>query len=251
MRVEYAEQVTLDGATKRIPTRYRFDPPIAGLRQALEAVRHECWACGDDGYAVNRDRAYNVRPIEVYDDPWADEPEIIWAHDNEQRPVPYDVAQSCVDAIESPGLTDFHYFMCEACYRTVTVRCPQNGWHSYLRIINECEQWCLACVESTLKEEGIAGFPGELEELFESGRLFGMFFNVGDLEDAGWLATEYRTFINREDSAMRLAAEAKRLHEQGRLIIIGYESLAIGGSEGYMTLFSKEREPGQGEEAKA
>ena len=240
MRVEYTEQVTLDGATKRIPTRYRFDTPIAELRKVLEAARHECWACGVDGYAVDRDKAYNVRPIEVYDSPWDEEAKIIWTHDSERRPVPYDVAQSCAEAIESDGLTDFHYFMCEACGRTVIARCPQNGWNGYIRIINDCEQWCLACVESTLKEEGIAGFPGELEELFEYGRLFGMFFNVSELEGEGWLATEQRTFVDGEESAMRLAKEANRLHDQGRLIIIGYESLAIGGSEGYVTLFSKE-----------
>lgn len=245
MRIEYTEQATLDGATRRIPVRHRFDPPVAALRQALEAVRHECWACGDNGYAIDRERAYNVRPVEVYDDPWATEPDIIWCHDSERRPVPYDVAPSCMGAIESGHLTDFHYFMCDACYRTVIVRCPRNGWHSYARIINECEQWCLACVEDTLRAEGIAGFPAELEELFESGRLFGMFFNDGDLEGDGWAATGYRTFVNNEESAIALATKVRRLHGEGRLVIIGYESLAIGGSEGYVTLFSKEREPGQ------
>ncbi len=241
MRVEYTEQATLNGATKRIPTRYHFDTPITALRQVLEAARHECWACGVDGYAVERDRAYNVRPIEVYDSPWDEEPTIIWTHDSERRPVPY--AQSCTEAIEDSNLTDFHYFMCEgACGRTVIARCPQNGWNSYVRIIDECEQWCLACVEATLKEEGIAGFPRELEKLFDYGRMFGMFFNESELEGEGWSATKYRTFVTGEESAMRLAEEAERLHDQGRLIIIGYESLAIGGSEGYVTLFSKEQE---------
>ncbi len=240
MRVEYIEQATLAGGTVRIPIRHRFDTAIAALRQALEAVQHVCWACGDYGYATGRDKAYNVVPVEVYDSPWDTVPAIIWLHDSERRPVPYDIAESCLWAIDSGHLTDFHYFDCDACNRMVIVRCPQNGWQSYSRIVNDCEQWCLACVESTLKEEGIAGFPGELEELCESGHLFGMFFNVNELENEGWLATEYRTFIDREESAMRLATEAKRLHEQGRLIIIGYESLAIGGSEGYVTLFSKE-----------
>ena len=239
MRVEYTEQTTLAGDTIRIPTRHRFDPPVAVLRKALEAVRHECWACGDYGYATGRDKAYNVVPIEVYDDPWEDEATIIWAHDSERRPVPYGVAQSCVAAIESPHITDFHYFGCECCGRMVIVRCPSNGWHSYQRIVNECEEWCLACVESTLRAEGIAGFPDELEKLLNGGLLFGMFFDVNARENACWLATEYRTFINGEESAMRLAKEARRLHDQERLIIIGYESMAIGGGEGYVTLFSK------------
>ena len=248
MRVEYAEQTTLEGATKRIPIRYRFDTPIAELRKVLEATRHECWTCGEYGYAVERDRAYNIRPIEVYDSPWDEEPTIIWTHDSERRPVPYNIAQSCTEAIESDGLTDFHYFLCEACDRTVIVRCPQNGWNGYVRIINECEQWCLACVEATLKKEGIAGFPDELEELLNYGRLFGMFFNVSELEGEGWVATEYRTFVSGEESAMQIAKEASKLHDQGQLIVIGYESLAITGSEGYVTLFSKERDQGQEEE---
>lgn len=240
MQVEYAKQATLAGGTVRIPVRYRFDPPVAALRQALEAVRHECWACGDDGYAIGQDRAYNVQPIEVYDDPWDTTPTIIWTHTSERRPTLYNIAETCTEAIESPHLTDFHYFGCENCGRIVIVRCPSNGWHSYQRIIDDCEEWCLACVESTLRAEGIAGFPSELKGVLEEGHLFGMFFNVGELEDEGWLATDYRTFINGEESAKLLAIEAKRLHEQGRLIIIGYESLAIGGSEGYITLFSKE-----------
>ena len=128
------------------------------------------------------------------------------------------------------------------------VRCPQNGWNSYVRIINDCDQWCLACVEATLKKEGIAGFPDELEELLKYGRLFGMFFNVNELESEGWVATEYRTFVSGEESAMQIAKEASKLHDQGQLIVIGYESLAITGSEGYVTLFSKERDQGQEEE---
>lgn len=240
MRVEYTEQATLAGGTVRILIRHRFDPPIAELRQALEAVKHVCWACGGYGYATGQDRAYNVQPIEVYDSPWDTTPTIIWLHDSERRPVPYGIAESCLRAIDSAHLTDFHYFDCDACNRMVIVRCPQNGWQIYSRIVNDCEQWCLACVESTLKEEGIAGFPDELDKLCESGQLFGMFFNANELENEGWLATEYRTFIDHKESAMRLAAEAQQLHEQGRLIIIGYESLASDGGEGCVTLFSKE-----------
>ena len=239
MRVEYTEQVTLNGATKRIPVRYRFDQPVSKLRRALEAVRHECWTCGDNGYEVNRERGYNVRAIEVYDDPWSDVPDIIYAHDSEWWPVPYNVAQTCAEATESPDITDFHYFMCDACYRQVIVRCPSNGWHTYSRIINDCDQWCLRCVEDTLKTEGIAGFEAELEELFEQGRLFGMFFNVGELEAEGW-TPERHAFIDSEDGAKELAGQARLLHEQGRRIIIGYEALAIGNSEGHVTLFSKE-----------
>ena len=239
MRIEYTDQINLAGETIRTPTRVRFDPPVAVLRKALESVQHECWACGDNGYATGRDKEYNVQPIEVYDDPWEDTATIIWAHDSERRPVPYGVAQSCLEAIESPHMTDFHYFGCECCGRMVIVRCPSNGWHSYRRMVNEFEEWCLACVEDTLLAKGIAGFPAELDEVLNTGLLFGMFFDVNALEDDGWVATQYRVFINSEESAMGLASEAKRLHDQGRLIIIGYESMAIGGSEGYVTLFSK------------
>lgn len=143
------------------------------------------------------------------------------------------VCQDCWDA--SDGLED-GLFWCDGCSRQIT---ESRGHHMHYRVV-DAGMLCLACVEDTLRREGIAGFEVELEALFTEGRLFGMFFNIGDLEAAGWTGHGYRTFIDREESAMALAAEAKRLHEEGRLIIIGYESLAIGGSEGYVTLFSRE-----------
>lgn len=242
MRAEYADQGTLEGGTARVPVRNVFDRPFSELRAMMEASGQECWACGRKGLV--HDGLTGLLPLEVYSSPWDDEPITIYVHDNENLK-PY-TWTPCREATTSPDVTDFHYFTCEGCYRDVIVRNPRNGWHNYSRIVNECEEWCLRCVEEVLKQEGIAGFEVELEGLFERGRLFGMFFSVGELEGEGWEPEPgfHDAHITTEEQAMDLAARGQALHQRRRRIIIAYESMAIGGLEGYVTLFSKEpREP--------
>ncbi len=147
------------------------------------------------------------------------------------------------DACYEDGSADVDTFYCDGCSRTIS---ESNGAHGHYRLIGGCELVCLRCIDKTLKREGIAGFPDELDELFTGGVLFGMFFNVGELEAEGWIgAPGYtNTFVKGREQAKALAYMAQSLDEGGRMIIIGYERLSIVGDEGYVTLFSKEQEGG-------
>lgn len=142
----------------------------------------------------------------------------------------------CPSCWEQGESLDEGTFYCDRCERQIA---DSNGHMTYYRLIDECEQVCLRCVEDVLRSHGIAGFEHELQELFEHGRLFGMFFNVGELEADGWEHELSNVCVGSTDEAMVIARKAQELHEDGRRIIIGYERLSIVGDEGYVTLFSK------------
>lgn len=153
--------------------------------------------------------------------------------DEEERDTGLKYCRRCLDEY---GIPDEGTFYCSACERQIA---DSNGHMTYYRIIDDCEQVCLRCIEDILRSHGIAGFEGALEKLFTEGVLFGMFFNEGELEADGWTRELYNVCIGSTDEAMVIARKAQELHEAGRLIIIGYERLSICGSEGYVTLFSK------------
>jgi hypothetical protein len=85
----------------------------------------------------------------------------------------------------------------------------------------------------------------ELEpEGFEEGHLEGMFFNSGNPEplEAGYVVDErvHNTRVAGSNKAKEICAIALAHIDAGRKVVIGYESMAIGGIEGYITLFYKE-----------
>ena len=94
-----------------------------------------------------------------------------------------------------------------------------------------------------MKRGGIAAINDNdtLEGVF-AGKLFGMFFNVGELENEGWTPDSlYHDYmVSGERDALKLGARAHGWHKSGRFIIIGYERLSIMGGEGYVTLYTKE-----------
>lgn len=71
-----------------------------------------------------------------------------------------------------------------------------------------------------------------------------MFFSYGNTEarDAGYReAPGFRDyFVNTEEKADALRNKTRELLDQGHKVIIGYERLAYGGGEGYVTLMVKE-----------
>lgn len=140
---------------------------------------------------------------------------------------------------EGKGFDYDDVFWCDQCERPIAL---DNGRMCYYRILNECEQVCLRCIEETLKAEGIAGIEDgdRLERVF-AGKPFGMFFNVGELEAEGWEPDPlYQDYLLDENTAIKIGARAHGWHKAGRLIIIGYERLSIVGDEGYVTLYTKE-----------
>jgi hypothetical protein len=103
------------------------------------------------------------------------------------------------------------------------------------------EEICLRCYQEKLLDEG---HEFEREKL-ESGQLPGMFFSYGNPEpkQAGYVDVPgfSNYFINDGDKADRFRKRALELMDDGYKVVIGYERLAIGGSEGYVTLMAKEQ----------
>lgn len=131
------------------------------------------------------------------------------------------------------------YFWCEPCDREICEQNPANGWMVQYRRVDH-QQICLSCYQDRLLEEGL-----EFErEKLEKGEIPGMFFSYDNLEarEAGYREVpgfmDY--LVNSQGKADRLIRKALKLIDQGKKAVIGYERLAIGGSEGYVTLMVKD-----------
>ena len=186
-----------------------------------------CYECkgkiGDDEKYVNMD---------VFDSPFDEKSKFIHLHvDNE---IFDDYRISCEDALYDEQWADFRYFDCPMCHRTIIRQCPNNGWHSYVRQYNG-EGICLRCYETIILEFGIPrGF-------FEDRKIEGMFFNRQELRDAG-----YRKVEGMEDAYIRTQRdvewycdEAVKVMDKGYSVVTDYGRIAIGGVEGYVTLWAK------------
>jgi hypothetical protein len=191
-------------------------------------VKHYCYECGElisvgDTYAT----------MEVYDSPW-DQPKAIYVHvDNEIR----ENGLSCEEALYNQQWADFRYFNCHLCNRTISRHCRSNGWHSYVREYDS-EEICLSCYEEIQYKEGAS------QESFENGHIEGMFFNYEDLTSRGFERVD-----NYQDYYIRTTRDAKeycetalRLINHGYIIVNEYVRMAIGGLEGYVTMWCKLKE---------
>ena len=94
------------------------------------------------------------------------------------------------------------------------------------------EQVCNKCYEEYCFDNGI-----DLES-FEAGTLSGLFFNDSELQDHGYKELD-SNFINSQDSVDSYCQKAIDLINAGHKVITNYESLGIGGYEGYVTMWVK------------
>jgi len=172
--------------------------------------------------------------LELYDTPWDNEPRIAYFC----KHTPKEIArtqynESCLDLLDDQSWSDFRYFECERCHRMVCEQNPSNGWHSQVRYLGEDEfSLCLRCYGEYILENGTA------QEELEAGRLPGMFFSHDNHEplEAGYGVVMEHVKVGDPEPVINKALE---LIESGYKVVIGYESMAIGGLEGYVTLFSK------------
>jgi hypothetical protein len=136
---------------------------------------------------------------------------------------------------------DFSYFTCGECEREIRGQNPRNGWHVQHRDYDG-ETVCLRCYEGLILENGME--RGKLEK----GLIPGMFFSWDNSEplDAGYRQVPGFTgfFVRTERDAGRVIKKALALMDRGEKVVIGYERLAIGGDEGYVTLFEKDNGEG-------
>ena len=193
-----------------------------------------CEECG-----TNR-RKWNTYELELYDTPWNEVPRIAYFCKNipDSMYKKYDSIRyydSCVDLLMDTSLSDFRYFTCEICQRLVCYQNPRNGWHSQVRIINECEEVCLKCYEETILENGID------RDSFVNRQIKGMFFSYGNtkLTEAGYKLIIDNTFIHSQESVDNYCRTVIDLIDSGHKVVTGYGHLGLGGSEGYVSLFAK------------
>lgn len=180
--------------------------------------------------------------IELFDCPFDDEPHRAWVHTDERiaaKVCPGDYGgRTCNELILDSWFTDFNYFECDHCGRTVCVRNPSNGWRTQGRITDDGEEICLRCYEEMILENGVE------REKVERGEIPGMFFSHGNPEplDAGCTEVEgfQDYFVQTKDQANCLCQKVLELMDAGQKVVIGYERLAIGGLEGYVSVFSKQ-----------
>lgn len=137
---------------------------------------------------------------------------------------------------------DFSYFDCFVCHREICEQKPSNGWHVQYRLLGDCEMICTSCYEEDLMENGV-----DLDTLLEERNLPGSFFDKRQLEEAGFSLLQglehklvghgYSGYVDPERIFEDL--EARREELEGKKVIINYESLAIGGMGGYVSVWAK------------
>lgn len=211
--------------------------PLPGIEDALI---EKAWERANriHGYLLNRADRMDIDCLNcdnrharksqtryVYDTPW----------DKKESEKNF-CSDECADGWLYGG--DFAYFTCHRCEREICEQNPKNGWHIQYRDYDG-EMTCLKCYQDLIIENGV-----EREKL-EEGFIPGMFFSYGNLEP---LQAGYREvngfknyYVAGKPTADTFRKKALKLLDQGKLVVIGYESLGIGGGEGYVTLMEKDR----------
>jgi len=133
---------------------------------------------------------------------------------------------------------DFRYFYCEFCDRSICEQNPANGWHVQVRYLDAGTPICLKCYEEHILKNGID------RESFEDGTIAGMFLETSELETAGYKPVPefIDKHIQRESDAESYCKKALELIDAGYTIVTDYERMAIGGIEGYVTMYARKYE---------
>ena len=232
--ITIGHQHTPDGTI--VPVRRNVFPlPLDDLRRMVKEAQVECFGCEAKGRVNKR-----MAAVEVYDSPWQEEPTVIHACrtngqglDPDERVYGY---SSCLDLLYDESFASFRYFDCDGCGRTVIRQCPSNGYHSYVRYDEDaCEEVCLRCYEADMFANGLP------RETFDKGQIAGMFCNRGELEEHGYAPVPHYegVYIACEDDAARFCRVAVALIDAGRKVAVDYERMAIGGLEGYVSMYAR------------
>lgn len=186
----------------------------------------ECHECGG-----KFKKGESKQILKIYDDPWADQPRTIAVHDNNDD----DRYGSCLDKMTDTSWGDFRYFLCERCNRLIIQQCLDNGWRSYKRIDDTGEEFCVRCYQENTLENG-----HEAAEL-ERGSVPGDFYNHQDISSHDWVLVQgmSHVYITGSESAKRFADRALELIDEGNKVLVNYDSMGIGGGEGYVSLYYK------------
>jgi hypothetical protein len=198
----------------------------AEMRERKLKEEMQCHECGEPIKGKE-----DFTTLEIYDNPWGEPKEI---HLHTENEICEDYGISCEQALYDQQWADFRYFNCPLCNRIIIRQCPSNGWQSYVRETEDGEV-CLRCWEEDIYENGVP------REEFEEGQIPGMFYNRGDLESHGYEPVPgFDNFpITSGFNARAFCDAAIRVIDEGFLVAVDYERMAIGGLEGYVTLWAK------------
>jgi hypothetical protein len=192
-------------------------------------VKDKCHECGEKFKKHETLKSGNVVELKLYDDPWATEPCTVRVHAHND-----DGYGSCLDKLTDDSWSDFRYFDCPVCNRLVVGQCLDNGWRSY-RKIYAGEEICVKCYQEIKLENG------EDREIFEEGKIPGDFFNASDLNAHGWSLVPGMgdRHIDGKASAWAFCKMALTMIKKGYKVLVDYDSMGIGGGEGYVSLYCK------------
>jgi len=198
----------------------------------------ECEECG-----TKKPKSQMYR-FEAYDTPWDDTPRILYVCKEmpQEMKDSYNMQyrESCEELLTDSSWADFRYFECDECGRFICEQNPRNGWHVQYRELDhghailDYAKVCLKCYESMMFEDGLT------DDDLEAGKLSGMFFNDSELEEHGFQKIPEFDYVHvtSETKAKQIIERAKILKASGHKVVINYESMAIGGLEGYVTLWA-------------
>ncbi|MEW6664140.1 MAG: hypothetical protein AB1512_02820 [Thermodesulfobacteriota bacterium] len=185
------------------------------MERADRLYDRKCLMCG--GMA----RESQIR--HAYGTPWDEEPRTL-----------YFCSDDCGDShmYEEP----FAYFWCNGCDREVCEQNPMNGWHIQFRDYGD-QKVCLRCYKDLILENGVE------RDRLEAGKIPGMFFDWGNKMalEAGYEPLEEFSdfFIDSQKRVDQFRKKALELMDEGLKVVIGYERMAITGTEGVVTLLVK------------
>ena len=199
------------------------------MKERNTKERKYCFECREP---IKKGKGYTT--LNVYDSPFDDTPKTIHLHTDNERCEDYPI--SCEEALYDDRWADFRYFDCPTCRRTIIKQCPSNGWHSYFREYRG-EDICLSCYKWIILVDGVP------RERFEERKIDGTFFNQRDLIAAGYTMVPGMTdaLIRTQYDGEWYCNEALRLMDKGYAVVTDYERMAIGGLEGYVTLWARQK----------
>lgn len=133
---------------------------------------------------------------------------------------------------------DFCYQYCESCDRYVRSRNANNGYDTFFvtaETSNDWERICKACYEDNLLEHGQPKSDFEGKNAYKIGG--GSFFSVTQLKEHGYKKHGDNYFISCGNDASKINEEALSLINKKKKVLIDFRSIAITGTEGYVSLF--------------
>lgn len=179
--------------------------------------RKHCHQCGEN---INPRKKESFAELEIFDDPWLDKPSIVRVHVGNED----EYGSDCLDVLFDTSYADFRYFKCAECGRIIIRQCPYNGWRSYCMCVDG-EEVCVRCVQKKILKEGC------------DENLIGDFYSYSELSKNGWTELE-SVFINSSQRMEAMKARCLGLMKSQK-VLINYESMAIGGSEGTVSIWTK------------